>query len=208
VERCRAGEGRGRSGVGGGEPVDRWSRAVQALRPDQRQRLDEELRYLVNCALVAEGADPGDMEAIRRVAQMVRNTLGLGLEFLGAGLGGGSAKYVFQIGFSLALRLKFRADPLARPPVAVIPGGEPGFPEQRATLVALRRKRPGRQASDENSPAEPFRSLAGIAEAEGSLARAEQQVAIFAALLGSDRGAAEAQLERFGAPLSVLGPEM
>jgi hypothetical protein len=197
-----------RSELARGEPVDRWSRALQGLGPGQRQRLDEELRYLVNCALVAEGAEPGDMEAIRRVTQMVRNTLGLGLEFLGASLGEVSAKYVFQIGFSLALRLKFRADRLAREPLAMIRGEYLVFPDQRATLVALRRKRPGREASDENSPAEPFRSLAEIAEAEASLARAEQQVAIFAALLGSDRGAAETQLERFGAPLSVVGPEM
>jgi len=201
-------EGSARSELARGEPVDRWSRAVQALRPDQRQRLDEELRYLVNCALVAEGADPGDIEAIRRVTQMVRNTLGLGLEFLGAGLAEVSAKYVFQIGFSLALRLKFRADRLARRPVAMIRGEYLVFPDQRATIVALRRKRPGRQARDEASSAEPFRSLAEIAEAERSLARAEQQVAIFTALLGSERGAAESQLERFGGPLSAIGPEM
>jgi len=201
-------ESSARSELARGEPVDRWSRALQGLGPGQRQRLDEELRYLVNCALVAEGAEPGDMEAIRRVTQMVRNVLGLGLEFLGASLGEVSAKYVFQIGFSLALRLKFRADRLARQPLAIIRGEYLVFPDQRATLVALRRKRPGRQASDENSPVEPFRSLAEIAEAEASLARAEQQVAIFTALLGSDRGAAETQLERFGAPLSVVGPEM
>ena len=208
AKRFRSVESSRRSELVRGDSVDRWSQALQGLGPGKRQKLDEELRYLANCALVAEGAEPGDMDAIRRVTQMVRNTLGLGLEFLGGGLWELSAKYVFQIGFSLALRLKFRADRLARQPFSMIRGEYLVFPDQRATLVALRRKRPGRRASDENVPAEPFRSLAEVAEAEASLARGEQQVAIFAALLGPDRSAAETQLERFRAPLSVVGPEM
>ncbi len=180
------------------ETIDPWARVTEELSPSEMQTLDEELRYLVNCALVAEGAEPGDPEAIRRVTQMVRSTLRLGLEFLGARLGELAPKYIFQVGFSLGVRLKFRADRLARQPLAMVGGEYLVFPEQRALLVALRRKRPGRTAKDEAGPAEPFQSFAEISEAEASLARAEQQVAIFAALLGPDLKAAQGQLARFG----------
>jgi hypothetical protein len=172
------------------ETIDPWARVTEGLGPTEMQTLDEELRYLVNCALVAEGAEPGDPEAIRRVTQMVRSTLRLGLEFLGARLGELAPKYIFQVGFSLGLRLKFRADRLARQPLAMVGGEYLVFPEQGALLLALRRKRPG--------PAEGFQSLAEISEAEASLAHAEQQVAIFAALLGPDVKAARAHLARFG----------
>src|SRR5713226_8116537 len=59
------------------ETIDPWARVTEELSPSEMQTLDEELRYLVNCALVAEGAEPGDPEAIRRVTQMVRSTLRL-----------------------------------------------------------------------------------------------------------------------------------
>src|SRR5258707_10966754 len=87
------------------ETIDPWARVTEELSPSEMQTLDEELRYLVNCALVAEGAEPGDPEAIRRVTQMVRSTLRLGLEFLGARLGELAPKYIFQVGFSLGVRL-------------------------------------------------------------------------------------------------------
>jgi hypothetical protein len=188
--------------------IDPWAASTPGLSPGEVQTLDEELRYLANCALVAEGAEPGDPVAIRRVTQMVRSTLRLGLEFLGAKLGELPPKYIFQVGFSLGLRLKFRADRLARQPLAMVGGEYLLFPEQRALLLALRLKRPGRPAKDETGATEPFQSLAEISEAEASLTRAEEQAAIFAGLLGPDLKAAEAALFRFGAPVADLGPEL
>ena len=48
--------------------------ALEGLTPDEREGLEAELRYLVNAALVAEGAEPGDLSAVRAPSVSVRGT--------------------------------------------------------------------------------------------------------------------------------------
>src|SRR5258706_12852943 len=54
--------------------------AFQGLDAHERSVLEAQVRYLVNSALVAEGAEPGDPPAIRRLSEQARDYLNLGLE--------------------------------------------------------------------------------------------------------------------------------
>src|SRR5262249_46692142 len=91
--------------------------AFRELDEVERDNLEAELRYLANATLVAEVEDPGDLDAIQRVGEMVRDYLLLGLEHLTGGDPARAAQVVrdtetrrvFQMGFSLTLALKFRA---------------------------------------------------------------------------------------------------
>ena len=101
---------------------------------------------------------------------------------------------IFQIGFSLGLRLKHRADRLAAEPLARVDGQWLLWPEEEAVVSALRRARPLRALSVEGAEPVPFRSLAEIDATSRQLTRAERQCRLLAALLGggeeSSRGAA------------------
>ena len=80
-----------------------------------------ELNYLINTALVADEAHLADMEFMRSVAERVYGYLNIALEYLCKGdlskgteiLSGEYLKSLFQLGFSIVLGLKFRADKLA-----------------------------------------------------------------------------------------------
>ena len=146
---------------------------------------------MYNAALVADGADPGDLDAFRASAERARDTLGLGLEYLTGGdprrapavVRETPFRTVFQTGFSLGLRLRHRADRLAARPLARLDGEWMLWPEQASTVTALRRARPMRALPVEGAEPVPFRSLAEIRQAEEELARAE-------AAAGAARGAA------------------
>ncbi len=195
--------------------VDYLDAAVRTLDTVERENLEDELRGVANAVLVAELADPGDLEAVRRVGEMVRDYLSLGLEHLTGGEPSRAAevvrdtqlKRVFQVGFSLTLALKFRADRLMKAPLARVDDTPLLLSEEATALEALRLKRPRRALRVPGAEPVPFRSLREIAASEVLLARAEAQVEVFRALLGGSEEAARQVLARFGVALSVLGPE-
>ncbi len=198
-----------------GEAPDYWQLAYQSLQGEEREAAQQELRYLANSALVAEGAEPGDPASIRRGTEMARDYLQLGLEFVTGGdpkrgvelIRERPLKRIFQTGFSLALRVKFRAERLLRHPMARVDPGYLLFPAEAAWVDAVRQKRPRRPARVDGAEPVPFRSRQEIFDAEAALARAEQQMAIFQSLLGGTGEAARSALQRFGAPLSEMGAE-
>jgi hypothetical protein len=180
--------------------------ALDGLSPNERQTAEEELRGVYNAALVADGADPGDLAAFRSAAERARDTLGLGLEHE---TGGEPARAVgvvrdipirrlFQIGFSLGLRLKHRADRLASKPLARVDGQWLVWPDLAHLLTALRRPRPLHAPAAESAEPVPFRSIREIRETEHQLDRAERQQSVFAALLGGSEASARRALEGLG----------
>lgn len=181
--------------------------ALDGLDADELQSALEELRGLYNAALVADGADPGDLEAFRASAERARDTLGLGLELLSSGdplraaavVRDTPLRRIFQIGFSLGLRLKHRADRLAAEPLARMDGQWLLWPEEEAVVSALRRARPLRALSVEGAEPVPFRSLAEIDATSRQLTRAERQCRLLAALLGGGEESARAALQGLGA---------
>jgi hypothetical protein len=195
--------------------VDYLEAALRDLTEVERENLEDELRGVSNAALVAELADPGDLEAVRRVGEMVRDYLSLGLEHLSGGDPSRASEVtrdtplqrVFQVGFSLTLALKFRADRLVKTPLARLDDTVLVLPEEAAALEALRLKRPRRALRVQGAEPVPFRSLREIAASEALLARAERQVELFRGLLGGTEAAAREVLARFGVALSVLGTE-
>ena len=80
-----------------------------------------ELNYLVNTALVADQAHLADTEYMKSIVERVYGYLNIALEYLSQGdetkggeiLAGEYLKSLFQLGFSIVLGLKFRADKLA-----------------------------------------------------------------------------------------------
>ncbi len=190
-----------------GRPPDFVQAALEGLDAVEAENAREELRGVYNAALVSDGADPGDLDAFRASAERARDTLGLGLEYLtGGDPRRGPAvvretpfRTVFQTGFSLALRLRHRANRLAARPLARLDGEWMLWPEQGSTVTALRRARPMRALPVEGAEPVPFRSLAEIRQAEEELGRAEQQQALLAALLGGTEERARAAVDALGA---------
>ncbi|WP_342381429.1 DUF6178 family protein [Myxococcus stipitatus] len=195
--------------------VDYLEAAFKGLTDVERQNAEDELTGVANAVLVAELADPGDLDAVRRVGEMTRDSLSLGLEHLTGGdpaqatevLRDTPLRRVFQTGFSLTLQLKFRADRLAKAPGAVVDGVLMVLPEEAAAVEALRRKRPRRALRVEGAEPVPFRSLREIAASEAVLARAEAQVEVLRGVLGGTPEAARAAVARFGVPMEALGVE-
>ncbi|MFA7405256.1 MAG: DUF6178 family protein [Pelobacteraceae bacterium] len=80
-----------------------------------------ELNYLINTALVADEAHLADMEQMRSVVERVYGYLNIALEYLCEGdetkgvaiVNGEYLKRLFQLGFSLVIGLKHRADKLS-----------------------------------------------------------------------------------------------
>ncbi len=189
--------------------------AFRALDDVERENLEGELRYLANATLVAEVEDPGDLDAIRRVGEMVRDYLLLGLEHLTGGDPARAAQVVrdtetrrvFQVGFSLTLALKFRADRLMKQPLSQVEGAPLLFTEEAAAIEALRRKRPRRTLKVPGAEPVPFRSRRELAASEEVLTRAEAQVALLGALLGGTEKRAREVLALFGVEPRILGVE-
>jgi hypothetical protein len=195
--------------------VDYLEAAFRELSDVERQNLEDELRGVSNAALVAELADPGDLEALRWVGEMVRDYLSLGLEHLTGGEPARAAELVrdtqlervFQVGFSLTLALKHRAERLVKSPMARVDDTLLVFPEESAAVDALRLKRPRRALRVPGAEPVSFRSLKEIASSEVLLGRAEAHVELFRGLLGGTQEVAREVLSRFGVALSVLGVE-
>lgn len=85
-----------------------------------------ELNYLINTALVADEAHLAGMEQMGAVVERVYGYLNIALEYLCEGdetkgveiITGEHLKRLFQLGFSLVLDLKYRADKLSEPDYA------------------------------------------------------------------------------------------
>ncbi|RJS20701.1 hypothetical protein DRW03_18640 [Corallococcus sp. H22C18031201] len=207
--------GPGTALVATGGHIDYLEAAFRELSDVERMNAEDELREVANAVLVAELEDPGDLEAVRRVSETVRDSLSLGLEQLsgsdparaGDVLRDTPMRRVFQTGFTLTLQLKFRADRLFKQPLARVEDVPLLLPEETAALEALRRKRPRRALRVAGAEPVPFRSLRELASSEAVLTRAEGQVAVFAALLGGTEGSAREVVARFGVPLPILGIE-
>lgn len=188
--------------------VDYLEQALRGLSPEERDNLQDELRYLVNSALVADGAEPGDVHAIRDVSERARDYLALGLEQLAAAperatdvVRETSSKRIFQVGFSLTLALKHRADRLAQQPFARVEGAWMVGALELPGFEALRRKRPLRALKVEGAEPVPFRSRKELLEAEQLLDRVEAQIALSAALLGPGVNGAKERLAGWPAPI-------
>ena len=195
--------------------VDYLDAALRGLDTAEREHAEDELRGVANHALVAELADPGDLEAVRRVGEMVRDYLSLGLEHLSGGEPSRASEVVrdtpltrvFQVGFSLTLALKFRADRLMKAPLARVEDTPLLLSEEAAAVEALRLKRPRRALRVSGAEPVPFRSLRELASSEALLARAEAQLELFRGLLGGSEEPARQVLARFGLGLPMLGLE-
>lgn len=188
--------------------TDLLAAALESLTAEERQNLEDELRTVVNAVLVDERADPGDPAAIRGASERARDTLELGLEYLSGGsplravevVRAETSRHIFQVGFTLSLELKHRADRLVRRPLLRLDGEYLLWPDARAAVVELRRPRPLRALKVEGAEAVPFRSLREVEETKALLGRAEHQASLFAALLGGTEASARAAL-------ALLGPD-
>lgn len=198
--------------AGNGNHVEFVEAAFKGLDADERQNMEEQVRYVVNSVLVAEGAEPGDPKAIRSLSEQTRDYLNLGLEHLcGADPSLATAcvrkeplKVIFQVGFSLTLKLKRQVERMA---------GEPGFKfaetwlvldEEAAFLAALLRKRPLKALKVPGAEPVPFRSRRELIEAEATLERVRRQAAVLQTIL---KPAPAETVSRFGLPLSKLRPQ-
>lgn len=193
-------------------PPDLLSAGLRGLDQDERDTLEAQLRLLSNQALVAEGAEPGDVEAQRQTLEQVRDTLQLGLEFITGGAPDAAAtalrahhlRHLFQVGFSLGLKLRFRADRLLKQPLARAGGIIWLMPPEARTVSGLRRRRPVRVLEVEGAEPVAFRSRREVYLTSLALNRAEAQVAIFSMILGGREEEAKGRLEaRAGSSLPV-----
>lgn len=182
--------------------VDLVEAAFRGLTDGEREQLSQEVRYLVNCALVAEGAEPGDPPAVRRVSEGARDYLRLGLEHLTQGVSDRAPEVVrehtlrkvFQVGFSLTLELKFQAERLARLPGARRHRVWMMLDEEGAAISALLGPRPRRALRVPGAEPVVFRSRHELADSAAHVTRAEAQVRVFTAWLPDDEAAAAAGL--------------
>lgn len=195
--------------------VDYLGAALRALGDDEREIFEQELRSVANAALVGEVQDPGDLDAVRRVGEQSRDYLSLALEHLTQGdptlavecVRDLDARTLFQVGFSLTLKLKFRVDRLAKEPLALIGGAWLALFELPEALSALRRKRPFRTLKVEGAEPVPFRTRRELDESARLIDRALAHHSLLSALLGGTPQSASEKLARFGKPLEVLGAD-
>ncbi len=201
------------------EGKGRFLEKAAALLPEEaRPAVGRQLLWALNAALVVEGADPSNAEEVLRVTGAAHDTLSLGLEHASqadpargaALLAGAPLKRIFQVGASLALQLKFRADRLMRSGKASFPSvaRESLFDAPLSEIVAgLRRKRPMAAEVLDPGGAEgklrPIRDLADRARLSAALEQAEGLAALFERL-----GLKAAEAERAlgaGRPKEALG---
>lgn len=192
--------------------VDLVSAAFRGLDETERQNLEAEVRYLVNCVLVAEAAEPGDPAAVRQYSEYARDILDLGLEHLTGGqaeLASATVREkplreIFQLGFSLTLKLKRQVEKLAKEPGAKFGDTWLALDEESTALNALLRRRPLKAVKVPGADPVPFRSKRELFDAEGLINRVRAQRSVLQALLGPSPGDVVA---RFGVTLAELTPQ-
>ncbi|MBK7858650.1 MAG: hypothetical protein IPJ65_08520 [Archangiaceae bacterium] len=167
--------------------------AFAGLDAHERNVLEAQVRYLVNSALVAEGAEPGDPPSIRRLSEQARDYLNLGLEHLCGGDPRSAAevlrerplKLVFQIGFSLTLQLKRQVERLASEPGSKFAETWLTLDDEAAALQALTRRRPLKALKVPGAEPVPFRWRRELGESEALLQKVRAQRDVFGKLLGA-----------------------
>ncbi|HEY3446928.1 MAG TPA: DUF6178 family protein [Myxococcales bacterium] len=185
-----------------------FDRASALVSDEERSVVERQIVTVLNAVMVVEGVDPGDLEQAELVLVAARDTLSLGLEHASKGdlvaasvlLTTASLKRVFQVGVSLGLRLKYRADRLMKTGKASLPGfkDEPLFDGPLDAVVqGLRRKRPQLAVAleDPSAPPERMRTLRerrDLERAAQALAEAEAIADQMAALGFEAKAAAEA----------------
>jgi hypothetical protein len=188
---------------------------LSGVSSDERETLESELRYVMSAVMVVEGGSPGEPNVLRDMASLTRDTLSLGLEHLTQGrpeLAAEAAdthtlKKIFQVGFSLTLRLKHHADRLVREP-GVREGNVYLFlRDELAQVAALRLKRPRRWLKVDGAEPVPFRSRRELQEAAAGMARAALQVVVFRALLGTGREAIDSTMAAFAGTIEAVGTD-
>lgn len=192
--------------------VDYVAAAFRGLDTVERQNLESEVRYLVNCALVADAAEPGDPGAVKRLSEHARDYLDLGLEHYTGGnpdlatevVRETTLRALFQVGFSMTLRLKRQAEKLAHEEGSRFGDTWLALDEETAAMVALMRRRPLKALKVPGAEPVPFRARRELTEMEVVFARVRQQRAVFQALLGPK---ASETIQRFGLKLSELTPQ-
>lgn len=195
------------------EHVDYVGPAFAGLDEVELGNLLPEFRELSNIALVADGVDPGSLEAIRDASAKVRDFLSLGLEHLTKGhpeqgadiVRDHTLRDIFQTGFSLTLKLKFRADRFAKSPLARVGGVYLTMPFEASVLNALRLPRPMRALNVEGAEPVPFRNRAELQQTAVFLERAEAQRELLVALLGESESALRQSLSKFGPDFPTIG---
>ncbi|MBL8949537.1 MAG: hypothetical protein JNK82_02085, partial [Myxococcaceae bacterium] len=183
--------------------------AFAGLDAHERNVLEAQVRYLVNSALVAEGAEPGDPAAIRRLSEQARDTLNLGLEHLCGGRPGEAAevlrerplKLIFQVGFSLTLQLKRQVERMAAEPGSKFGDTWLALDDEVAALQALTRRRPLKALKVPGAEPVPFRWRRELGESEALLQRVRGQRDVFSKLLAPSPAQV---IARFGVKLSEL----
>lgn len=192
--------------------VDYVSAAFRGLDSVERQNLEGEVRYLVNCVLVADGAEPGDPLAIKRLSEQTRDYLDLGLEHYTCGnvelatevVRETTLRALFQCGFSLTLRLKRQVEKLAHEEGSRFGETWLALDEEAAAMAALLRRRPLKALKVPGAEPVPFRSRRELSDAEATLQRVRAQRAVFQSLLSPSPSEI---IARFGSTLAELSPQ-
>lgn len=162
--------------------------ALDQLGAEQKDELQLQLLTVLNSALIADGVDVADVDDVRDHAQVVRDTLSLGLEHLSGGdlgrastlLGETAWKRIFQVGFTRTLEVKWRAErlvktlPLRLSPGTLLPDGPDG-----EILAALLLRRP---RFHDGRRTRAFASLEEVEVASEALVRVEAVATRLAAL--------------------------
>jgi hypothetical protein len=209
---AKAGSNTAALAPGAGGHVDYVAAAFRGLDSVERQNLEGEVRYLVNCVLVADGAEPGDPVAVKRLSEHARDYLDLGLEHYTGGepdravdvVRETTLRALFQCGFSLTLRLKRQAEKLLHEEGSRFAETWLALDEESAALAALLRRRPLKALKVQGAEPVPFRSRREVADCEATLKRVRQQKAVFQALLGASPAEV---IARFGDKLSEVTPQ-
>ncbi|MCL2626534.1 MAG: DUF6178 family protein [Cystobacterineae bacterium] len=188
---------------------DLLEEGFRALSEGERGQLEAQARYLVNAFLVAEGAEPGDSEAIYDLSRQARDYLNLGLHYMTSGKRSLIVKAqqqfglrsIFQVGLSLTLDLKRELERLRKEPHAQWQKLWWTMDALYPLLSAIDAKRPLLWREGQKTM---LKTLADIAFAEAQLEKARRQMAIMAIL---HRNEPHKALLPFGVELELLRPE-
>lgn len=194
------------------ERADFVEAAFRGLGEHEREVLEAEVRTLVNSVLVAEGAEPGDPRALRRLSEAARDTLNLGLEHLCAGDPAKASDVVrdhtllkaFQVGFSLTLSLRRQVERMSKDPGLKLFDAWLTLDDEVRALQALLKRRPLKALKVAGAEPVPFRSRKEIAESFALLDRVKAQAQVVRALFGDSPADV---LRPFDAPLAKLTPQ-
>ncbi len=188
-------------------------RVAEELPDEARGAFNEGLVYLLNCALVADGIDPKDLDLARSSLAAARDTLSLGLELSSGGEPGRALAVLvstppvelFRVAVTRLLDVQREADRAARP-LLFGSGAQVALDTPDAeTLAGLRRKR---LRLFEGADWRPLRDRADLDRAVETIARARQAAAVLAGI-GIDPARASELAEQAGrAPTAISASQL